>query len=85
MTNEEIKKMSWQVNSEHDIYDAIVGWDYHRFACVMSDNTIQIFTGMCDETYDGQINQHLDCLNDSLPYSVDDIVMWIEVPDVKKK
>jgi hypothetical protein len=51
----------------------------------MGDNTIQIFTGMCDETYDGQINQHLDCLDDSLPYSVDDIVMWIEVPDVKKK
>ena len=39
MTNKEIKNMSWQVNSEHDIYDAIVGWNNHRFVCVMSDNT----------------------------------------------
>ena len=83
MNNKEIKKMSWKVNSEHDIYDAIVGWDHHRFVCVMSDNTIQIFTGICDETCDGQINPHLDCLNDD--YDTDDIVMWIEVPDVKKK
>ena len=83
MSNEEIKKMGWQLNSEHDIYDAIVGWDYHRFACVMSDNSVQIFTGMCDETYDGKINAHLDCLDDN--YDVDDIVMWIDVPDVKKE
>ena len=83
MTHEEIKKMCWQINAENDILDAVLPWDYHRFVCVMKDNTIQIFTGMCDETYDGEIVQHLDCIDDNLDYDIDDIVMWIEAPDVK--
>ena len=79
--NEEIKKMCWYINSENDILDAVLPWDYHRFVCFMNDNTIQIFAGIADETYDGEIVQHLDCIDDN--YNIDDIVIWIEVPDVK--
>ena len=49
----------------------------------MKDDTIQIFTGICDETYDGEIVQHLDCIDDNLDYNIDDIVMWIEAPNIK--
>ena len=83
MKNEEIKKMCLQINADNDILDAVLPWDYHRFVCVMKDNTIQTFTGMCDETYVGEIIRHLDCDDDNLDYDIDDIVMWIEVPNIK--
>lgn len=83
MTYEEIMKMNWQLQSENDILNAVVPWDLYRFACVMKDNSIQIFTGICDETADGQINQHFDCIDDDYEWDFDDIVMWIEVPDVE--
>ena len=44
----------------------------------MRDNTVKIFGGMCDETFDGIINKYIDCYNTS--YGVDDIVCWIEFP-----
>lgn len=83
MTQEEIKKMTWQLQVENDIYDAVDGWDYHRFACLMKDNSIQIFTGMRDESDDGEIHVYLDCVENCLSYDVDDIVMWIEIPDIE--
>ena len=84
MTNEEVKRMSWQVQAENNIYEAVEPWDYHRFVCLMKDGTIAEFSGICDETCDGSINQHLDCVDEKLLYGVDDIVMWIEVPYIKK-
>lgn len=77
---EEFKKIGWNTNEGNEILDAVESWDQHRFICIMKDDTIQIFTGICDETYDGEIVQHLDCIND---YDIDDIVMWIEAPNIK--
>jgi len=82
MTQEEIKKMTWQVEAEHSIYDAVQDWDYHRFVCLMKDNTIQVFSGMNDETYNGEINTHIDCVSDYSHYNTDEILMWIEVPGI---
>jgi len=83
MTNEEIMKMNWQLQAENDILNAVVSWDLYRFVCVMKDNTIQLFTGMCDETADGEINKNFNCVNDDYEWDFDDIVMWIEVPSTK--
>jgi hypothetical protein len=83
MTNEEVIKMNWQLQTKNDILDAVQPWDFYRFVCVLKDNSIRIFTGMCDETDDGQINQHLDCTNDEYKWDFDDIIMWIEVPTVR--
>lgn len=80
---EEFKKLGWNTNEGNDILDAVTTWDRHRFICIMKDDTIQIFTGICDETYDGEIVQHLDCIDDNLDYNIDDIVMWIEAPNIK--
>ena len=77
-------EMTWQVQAENDIYDVLNDWDYHRFVCLMKDGTIAEFSGICDETCEGSINQHLDCVDDKLLYDVDDIVMWIEVPNIKR-
>ena len=33
MKQEELLKMTWQVQAVHDIYDAFNDWGYHRFAC----------------------------------------------------
>ena len=83
MTNEEVKKMTWQVEAEHSIYNAVNDWDIHRFVCLMKDNTIQFFSGINDETCEGEINTHIDCISDDSHDDTDDILMWIEVPDVK--
>ena len=80
MKQEELLKMTWQVQAENDIYNAVEDWGYHRFACVMNDGTIAIFTGMRDENADGEFNLHIDCLDDCLTYDTDDIVYWIECP-----
>ncbi len=69
---------TWNKESEHSIYDAINDWGYHKFACIMKDGTLQEFSGIYDETYDGEINLHVDHIGDV--YSTDDIVMWIEIP-----
>ena len=84
MNKEEFKKIGWNINEENDILDAVLPWDKYRFICIMKDDTIQVFTGICDETYNGEIITHLDCIDDNLDYDIDDIVMWIEVPDVKQ-
>lgn len=78
---EEFKKIGWNTNEGNEILDSVESWDQHRFICIMKDDTIQIFTGICDETYDGEIVQHLDCIDDN--YNIDDIVIWIEAPNIK--
>ena len=83
MNKEEFKKIGWNINEENDILDAVKPWDYYRFICIMKDNTIQLVKEICNETYDGEITQHLDCIDDNLDYDIDDIVMWIEAPNIK--
>ena len=80
MNNMDVKNMSWQNNDDNCILNAVVGWNVQRFVCVMKDHTIQTFTSIFDETYDGEIVQHIDCMDDN--YGIDDIVMWIEVPEI---
>ena len=83
MNREKFKRLGWNINEENDIFDAVKPWDIYRFICIMKDDTIQIFTGICDETYNGEIIVHLDCIDDNLDYDIDDIVMWIEAPNIK--
>lgn len=74
----------WHKQSEDDIWLAIDDWRYHRFACLMKDGKLTEFSGLHDETYDGEITTHIDCItNDN--YDTDDIEMWVEVPDIKIK
>ena len=81
----EVNKMTWQVEEEHSIYDAVKDWGEYRFVCLMKDNTIQIFSGYMDENYDGEINVYIDCISDDNHDNVDDILMWIEVPEKQLK
>lgn len=67
----------WHKESEENIYDAITDWSNHRFVCLMKDGTIQVFSGIQDENYNGEIVTHIDNTND---YDTDDIVMWTEIP-----
>ena len=83
MNKEEFKKIGWNINEENDILDVVKPWSIYRFICIMKDDTIQIFTGICDENYNGEISTHLDCIDDNLDYGIDDIVMWIEAPSIK--
>ena len=72
--------MIWNKQEEKDIYDAITAindWECHRYACLMKDNTLQEFIVALDESYNGEINVHIDCVNDN--YYVDDIKYWIEI------
>ena len=71
---------TWHLQKEEDIYNAVKGWGYYLFVCIMKDNSIQLFSGMNDETIDGHINTHVDGLNDDYD-DVDDIVWWIEAPE----
>ena len=70
----------WHKQSEDDILFAIDDWTYHTFACMMKDGKLVKFSGLCDETYDGEITTHIDCISDNYDYGIDDIEMWIEIP-----
>lgn len=69
----------WHLQDIDDIYDAVTGWTFHKFACQMYDGTIHEWNGMCDETDDGQVVTHLDCADEDYD-NVDDIIMWTEIP-----
>lgn len=69
----------WHKQSDEDIYDSFNDWSLHRFACIMKDGTVQRFTGILDECYDGSINKHVDC--DADGFECDDIEYWIEFPE----
>lgn len=70
----------WHKQSEDDILFAIDDWSYHTFACMMKDGKLVKFSGLHDETYDGEITTHIDCISDNYDYSIDDIETWIEIP-----
>lgn len=71
----------WHKESEESIYNSIMDWSFHRFVCLMKDNTIQVFTGILDENYNGKIATHINNVDD---YDTDDIVMWTEIPEIKE-
>lgn len=64
------------LQKNEDIYDAVKDWSLHSFVCLMDDGTVQIFTGILSECYDGSVNVHIDAINDE--YDVDNIVFWAE-------
>lgn len=72
----------WHKESEESIYDSIMDWSIHRFACLMKDDTIQVFLGIQDENHNGEIATHIDNADD---YDTDDIVMWTEIPKLNDK
>ncbi len=76
----EVKEVvdSWHLQEKEDIYDVVKDWSLHTFACIMKDGTIQKFTGCRDEDYEGNINVHIDGVNDDYD-NVDDIVKWTEL------
>lgn len=45
----------------------------------MKDGKLAEFSGLHDETYDGEITTHIDCITND-KYDTDDIEMWIEIP-----
>ena len=75
----------WHKQSEDDILFAIDDWVYHAFACMMKDGKLVKFSGLNDEAYYGEITTHIDCISDNYDYGIDDIEMWIEIPDIKTK
>lgn len=74
----EVKEVeTWHLQEKEDIYDAVKDWGLYTFVCVMKDGTIQRFSGILDEDYEGHINVHIHGVNDDYD-NVDDIVKWIE-------
>lgn len=69
---------TWHLQEKENIYDAVKDWSLYTFACVLKDGTIQKFTGIMDEDYEGHINVYIHGVNDDYD-NVDDIVKWIEV------
>ncbi len=67
----------WHLQTEDDIWDVLYDWAYHKFICIVKDGSIVEFSGSSDETYNGEINEYLDCINGD--YDSDDIVLWMEI------
>jgi len=77
----EVKEINtWHLQKNEDIYDAVKDWSIHSFVCLMDDGTVQKFTGIRSECYDGSINTHIDAINDE--YGIDNIIFWIETPNL---
>jgi hypothetical protein len=80
----EVKEVDfWHKQSEEDIDDAINDWRVYSFLCIMKDGTTQKFTAVMGESYDGSINTHLDCVDDNYDWEYEDIIYWIEIPNIK--
>ena len=64
---------TWHLQEEDDIYESFNDWSYHTFACLMKDGSLQKFSGMLDESYDGSVNKHIDWVSDNqgILWSVD--------------
>lgn len=78
LDNIEVKEMdTWHLQEKENIYDAVKDWSLYTFACLMKDGTIQRFNGCLDEDCEGNIDVHIDGVNDDYD-DVDDIVKWIE-------
>ena len=62
----EVKEVDfWHLQSKEDIDNVLVDWGLHTFVYLMKDGTIQKFSGIQAECYDGTINKHLDCADDN--------------------
>lgn len=80
----EVKEVdSWHFQSKEDIDNVLEDWGLHTFVCLMKDGTIQKFSGIQAECYNGTINKHLDCVDDNYEWDYNDIVCWIEIPIIK--
>ena len=71
----EVFNTTFYKQSSKDIWDEVNDWLDSIFICIMKDNSIQKFIGFLDETYDGQINPHCECITND-DYSTDDIKYW---------
>lgn len=67
----------WHIQTVDDIWDVLYDWGYHKFICVVKNGSVVEFSGLCDETYDGEIIEHLDCIDGD--YDSDDIMLWMEI------
>lgn len=77
----EVKEINtWHLQKNENIYDAVKDWSLHSFICLMDDGSVQKFTGILSECYDGSVNTHIDATNDE--YGVDNIIFWIETPNL---
>lgn len=71
---------TWHLQKNEDIYDAVNDWSLHSFICLMDDGSVQKFTGILSECYDGSVNVHIDAVDDEC--GVDNIIFWIEIPNI---
>lgn len=69
----------WNNQKENDIYWSWNDWDLHYFACVLNNGLCIVYTGIIDESFDGESIRHLEPVED-YHYGVDDIAMWTEMP-----
>ena len=75
----EVKEVdTWHLQEKENIYEAVKDWSLHTFVCIMKDGTIQRFSGILDEDYEGHINVHIHGVTDDYD-NVDDIVKWAEL------
>ena len=52
----------------------------------MKDGKLIKFGGLLDENYDDEITPHIDpIMDDEYDYNINDIEMWIEIPDNKNQ
>ena len=79
MTREDIRKQNWRFQDEFDIWYSFND-GYHRFVCVMNDNSVHIFIGNVDSDINGELIKYVYCSDDTDRYDIDDIIAWTEIP-----
>ena len=69
----------WNKQEENDIFWSWNDWEVHYFACVLKNGMCIVYSGILDEGYNGEINRHLEPVED-YNYSIEDIALWTEMP-----
>ncbi len=67
----------WYKQEEHDIFNEESDWNSTYYTCLMKDGTVRTFASFMDENMNGEINQHLYCI-DNDEYDIDDILYWFK-------
>ena len=76
----------WHKQSDtDDILDACNDWCVHHFVCKMKDGSYNIAFGICDEDCNGGVNVHIYFEYKDSEYYLDDIIAWIEIPNLRWK
>lgn len=80
-----MKKITWNKQSEKDLFDEYVDWSSTYYAVIMKDLSERVVVSYADESSDGSRNSYFDFYADDNDEVVDfdEILFWKKIDKVE--